>query len=367
MRFVRPFGFRVGFPRPDWHSRPKPCPSLRRATLLAVALKFTLPGFGFLPDYAKVRKNGLAPTYKDRHTLVVDGYERTYWRPPADPDAPSADGPQPLLLCLHGLGGTGSRLGWWSGLDRRAPEAGFLAIFPDAISQVWDDHGCGRLDGNDDYAFIVALVEHLVQSGAADPDRVFVTGVSTGATMTERLIRAGIVRARGAALVCGTARVASHDTTPIAAPRTPMLMIAGTRDPMVPYTGGNPQGVLGRRALRTVAGILTEPGGHESVGPERLAAEWAAANGCAPLPTVQAVATEPGDPTVRLVSWSPVDGDGAPVVYYRMDGGGHGWPSGKQYLPIRMIGQIPQHFDATGIVLDFAWRCIGRGPLASVN
>lgn len=324
----------------------------------AVALKLTLPELNFLPEYTKVRK-GRPPTYKDREKLVVEGYERSYWQPPPEPDAPAAGVPQPLLLCLHGFGSTGSRLGWWSGLGTRAPQAGFLAVFPDAVSQTWDDHGCGRVDGTDDYAFIVALVEHLVQTGAADPDRVFVTGVSTGATMTERLIRAGIVRARGAALICGTARVASRDTTPIIAPRTPLLMIEGTRDPMVPYTGGNPQGVLGRHALRTVAGILTEPGGHESVGPEVLAAEWVAANRCAPIPSVQAVATDPADPTVRLVTWSPIDGDGAPVVYYRMDGGGHGWPSGKQYLPIKLIGQIPQHFDATGIVLDFARRCVG--------
>ena len=89
------------------------------------------------------------------------------------------------------------------------------------------------------------------------------------------------------------------------------------------------------------------------------------ANGCGRIPTVEAVATDPSDPTVRLVRWEPLHDDGAPVVYYRMDGGGHGWPSGKQYLPIKLIGQIPQHFDATGIVLDFALRCVGAEPASA--
>ena len=185
------------------------------------------------------------------------------------------------------------------------------------------------------------------------------TGVSTGATLAERLVRASIVRASGAALVSGTARAASRHTTPISAPGTPLLMFAGTRDPMVPYTGGDPQGVLGRAALRTIAGVLTEPGGHESVAPERLAAEWVAANGCHPIASVEAVETDPRDLPVYRLTWSPAAPDGAPVVYYRIDGGGHGWPGATQWLPVKLIGLIPKHFDATGIVLDFARRCVG--------
>jgi len=42
------------------------------------------------------------------------------------------------------------------------------------------------------------------------------------------------------------------------------------------------------------------------------------------------------------------------VVLYRIDGGGHGWPGARQYLPARLIGRTPQNLDATAIVLDFA-------------
>ena len=40
-----------------------------------------------------------------------------------------------------------------------------------------------------------------------------------------------------------------------------------------------------------------------------------------------------------------------PVVLYRIEGGGHGWPGGPQFLPARVIGPIPRHLDATGILL----------------
>jgi polyhydroxybutyrate depolymerase len=41
-----------------------------------------------------------------------------------------------------------------------------------------------------------------------------------------------------------------------------------------------------------------------------------------------------------------------PVVLYRIEGGGHGWPGGPQFLPARLVGPIPRHLDATGILLD---------------
>jgi len=331
-----------------------------------LSAKLSLPKLNFVPSYLRVKQDR-PPTYKDRERLLVGGHEHTYWQAPFTDEAPRPDGPLPLLIGLHGFGSTGSRLGWWSGLGTRAPAAGFLAVFPDATGQVWDDHGTGRLDGRDDYQFLAALVDHLVETENADPERIFITGVSTGATVTERLIRTGIVHARAAALVCGTARSASRDVTAIAVERMPLLMFAGTRDPMVPYAGGDPTGVLGRVALHTVAKFLIDPSGHDSVGPERLAAEWAAVNGCHPIPEIDDVETDPGDPLVRRMSWLPADPAGAPVIYYRMDGGGHGWPSGKQYLPIKLIGMIPQHFDATAIVLDFAREHLGIPAPASTD
>jgi polyhydroxybutyrate depolymerase len=40
------------------------------------------------------------------------------------------------------------------------------------------------------------------------------------------------------------------------------------------------------------------------------------------------------------------------VVLYRIEGGGHGWPGGPQFLPAAFIGPVPRRLDATGILLD---------------
>jgi polyhydroxybutyrate depolymerase len=308
------------------------------------------------------------PTYKDRSTLDVKGMTRTYWVAPDLSTTPGADAsvdrPRPLLLAFHGLTSSGSRMAWWTGLGPRGPQAGFLSVFPDALDTMWDDHGRGRRDGADDIAFVAALIDDLVRTKGADPDRVFLTGISTGATFLERVARSGAARVNGIALITGTARVASTAGTPISARSTPVLIMAGTADPMTPYAGGLPRGPMGRAELRTVRKTLLDPSGHESVAPEALAAEWATINNCAPVPLVEAVPRAPGTLAVERLTWVPARPESRPVVLYRIEGGGHGWPGGKQYLPPRLIGRIPQHLDGTAIVLDFA-RAAGAAEGAS--
>jgi polyhydroxybutyrate depolymerase len=303
-------------------------------------------------------KRRLLPHYEERQTLDVRGIARTYWvapepfRPPC-PATPDHDRP-PLLLGFHGLGSSGSRMAWWTGLGICGPRAGFLCVFPDALDTIWDDHGCGRRDGADDIAFVTALVDHLTRTGAADPDRLFLAGVSSGATFLERFVRSGATQVRGMALVAGTARVANTLATPISTPRTHVLIVAGTDDPMTPYEGGLPRGSMGRIALQRVHRLLLDPSGHESVPPEALAAEWARVNGCLAVPSVELLDRAPGTHPVTRLTWVPKTPAGCPVVLYRIDGGGHGWPGAKQYLPARLIGRIPEHLDGNAIVLEFA-------------
>ena len=53
------------------------------------------------------------------------------------------------------------------------------------------------------------------------------------------------------------------------------------------------------------------------------------------------------------------------MVVYRIQGGGHGWPGGPQYLPPRVVGPIPRHLDATGILLDMVTANRRREPGAN--
>jgi len=87
---------------------------------------------------------------------------------------------------------------------------------------------------------------------------------------------------------------------------------------------------------------------------ETVARDWAAGNGISGEPAVAELPPAAGDPPVTRLAWSAPGCP--PVVLYRIEGGGHGWPGGPQYVPARIIGPIPRRLDATGILLDMIVR-----------
>lgn len=80
----------------------------------------------------------------------------------------------------------------------------------------------------------------------------------------------------------------------------------------------------------------------------------ATGNGTKSGAAIEELPMQLGDPTVTTRTWTAPGCH--PVTLYRIDGGGHGWPGGPQFLPARIIGQIPRHLDATGILLGMAER-----------
>jgi polyhydroxybutyrate depolymerase len=90
---------------------------------------------------------------------------------------------------------------------------------------------------------------------------------------------------------------------------------------------------------------------------ETVAGDWAAGNGIGGEPAVEQLPGAAGDPPVTRLTWAAPGCP--PVVLYRIEGGGHGWPGGPQFLPARVVGPIPRHLDATGILLDMVRAVAG--------
>ncbi len=96
-------------------------------------------------------------------SIDVGGMRRSFVAVPGPgPDVP-------LLLVLHGAGGTGLGTAALSGLAERGPAAGCAVAFPDGFLHVWNDRRhapfLARREGIDDVAFLQALVEHLRPGG----------------------------------------------------------------------------------------------------------------------------------------------------------------------------------------------------------
>ncbi|HEV3293269.1 MAG TPA: hypothetical protein VG123_30190 [Streptosporangiaceae bacterium] len=219
------------------------------------------------------------------------------------------------------------------------------AVFPDGWHEVWHTArpppGEPRLD---DAAFLRALV------GELGGTRVFLAGISNGGGFAEHVARYGLLPLAGLFLVAGTIREFSREGQLVPRQRAAVTIMAGTGDRMVNYDGGPLTAaglggwILRRRARRH--GDL--PAERRTVPVETVARDWAAGNGIGGEPCVEKLAAE--EPPVTRLTWSAPGSP--PVVLYRIEGGGHGWPGGPQYLPARVIGPIPRHLDATGILLN---------------
>ena len=231
--------------------------------------------------------------------LTIGGLQRTYLV-----HAPAGGAPVGLVLNLHGAGQTGGVQAALTGYNAVADQYGFVVAYPDGIDLSWaDGRGASVPDrqGIDDVGFLAALIDRLSGEYGIPAGRVFVTGMSAGAFMANRLAcdRADLISAiapvsgtLGTGVPCAPSRAVS------------VLQIHGTADPVVPYSGG---GMIGRG------------GASEIVSAPALTGLWAAQDRCASPPT-----PTPAE-VPRLVAAGCAGG--AEVVLVSINGGGHIWPA----------------------------------------
>ena len=267
-------------------------------------------------------------------TLKSGGDLRNYWL--VSPEGIDRAKPAPLLLVLHGSAGSGEDMMTVTrrGFERLADKEKFIVVYPDALERRWNDQG-GTVD---DVAFLLAIVDKLVADGLVDKTRVFVTGISNGGMMAQRLACEQAERIAGIATVAGGLSEPLQATCKPTRP-LPVLVIHGTEDPIVPWAGG------------AVAGF-------EDFGKVLSAREtakfWAANNRCGDGGVIAAEPDrDPKDGTrVKMEVFASCPA-GAAVKLAAVEGGGHTWPGGYQYLPERFIGRTSQDVDANMLIWDF--------------
>ena len=180
--------------------------------------------------------------------------------------------PAPLVIVLHGNTQTGADMAEQTSWPKVARREQFGVLFPDGLNRAWADlrpnsNRAGRAPpaGTDDIGFIVALIEKFVRDGAADPRRIYITGLSNGGAMTMTMVcaRAELFAAASTVIFNLTDDMANacHPSKPV-----PMLMINGTADPLIPYAGG-------RGTSRfAVPGFWSTMNGHSPSGDTSMAA-----------------------------------------------------------------------------------------------
>ncbi len=277
-----------------------------------------------------------------RHTLIHDERRRSYHLFVPDDAGPGA----PLVIALHGGGGTGRALDRFTGdgVTEQAAARGWVVAFPQGIARGWNDGRTlvTRRDAQraevDDVGFLIALIDELAATRRIDPERVFVLGVSNGGLMAYRLGVEATERFAAIAPVIANHPAVWADGRP--AGPLPVLVMNGTADPLVPYDGG------------TVRVGDAERG--EVLSTDETIAWWARNAGCSGAPeSVLLPDSDPGD-GMRVVEERWMDcAEGAEVTLIQVSGGGHTWPGGQQYLPESWVGPVTRDIDGAEVIFSF--------------
>ncbi|MBR7837966.1 PHB depolymerase family esterase [Actinospica durhamensis] len=97
-----------------------------------------------------------------------------------------------ILLALHQCTGTGPGFYSSTAFASLADEYGFIVIYPTAnrSGNCWDVSSSGALEtnGNSDPAGLMSMITYVEQHNNGDASRVFVTGASSGAMMTNVML-----------------------------------------------------------------------------------------------------------------------------------------------------------------------------------
>jgi polyhydroxybutyrate depolymerase len=267
-------------------------------------------------------------------------YNRTYFL--HTPPNLGEGGNRPLMIFLHGSGGTGESFYKRLKPDGVTDPAGIITVFPDGLGGTWSV-GCDECTQAeameaDDVSFLQTLARTLSESLPIDTTQVYVAGYSQGGSLAYLYGCRAANPPAGIATVGGLAyRSIESGCTP--SRPFPVMNIHGTHD-LFAYYGGYGFAAPLQSVLETMG-------------------MWVDVMGCDPDPGVSEYPNTVEDFTsITTFSWTGCRG-GVPVVHHRVELGGHTWPGPNgPWSPI--LGNHNRDMDATREMVEL-FRSQGQG------
>ncbi len=305
-----------------------------------------LPLFLFVMNSCSKDDNSLTDNLGEFNakTIQHDGVERNYQvYLPKNFDKKN---PTPMVLALHGGGGRGSRFEKdvsAGTLTVAAELRGVILVTPEGIDKRWNDGRPVIFNGDrmyDDVGFISTIIDTMAQDYGIDSNRVYVTGISNGGFMSVRLALELSNKITAVAPV--TAQITEAVESMVPELPISIMIINGVDDPFVPYNGGT---IMIFNSTGNRGNILST---------EESIQRFNTYNQCINLVENNPIIDDiPNDGTSVEISKYNGCNQATEVVLVKVNGGGHTWPDGAQYLPVGIVGKVSREINASEMILDF--------------
>lgn len=275
----------------------------------------------------------------------------------------------PLMLSFHGSGSSSQGQMLLTNFIGLAEREGFIVVFPDSTvinpdgsllapgtySDAYDpgvdlirrwninspavNPAMQKLSTIDDVGFTEALIDHFAENYHIEESRVYATGMSWGGFFSNHL--AVHLNDRLAGIGAVTGQMALSTPQPMLKNGMAVVYVMGDHDPTVPPTGipGLTHSVKDALSYwlkvnnKARVGSVTYLPYEEKMIPQPFG-----------LPAVL------DDTKIRREVFSKGNIHKPQVVLYTVEGGGHTWPGGPQYLPASMIGKASQQMNASEMI-----------------
>jgi polyhydroxybutyrate depolymerase len=243
----------------------------------------------------------------------------------------------PLILGLHGGGGSAEQFETQTELNDKADAESFIVVYPDGLLnptvsvRTWNAGKCCGANASvlntDDVGFISTLIDKMLADYSVDAKKVYATGHSNGAMMCYQLANSLSTKLAAIAPNAGNFQIESA-YTPVR--NVPVIHIISKLDKNVKYEGGYTEG----------------PGGQYNPPADSCLNVVASLASC-----TQIKQTVQSQPLYTKYKWSGCTPNTFEVILYVTEDGGHSWPGGNKGS---VLGDAPsQAFINNDVIWDF--------------